>query len=164
MCLNGTNCTMETYAYLFNSLKLNWGNKQSKDTVDQRFQSKKGQIIRETLSITTEFLDTTNHLKNFPFQFNLKMKLNKILKHICHFFTHLELVVHLIYLQMARNNRKLSLTNRSRGFPSLKRMNVGNASILYLSAMAGYFSVSILTTWTLSIRVALTCSRIGTMN
>ena len=93
------------------------------------------------------------------------MQLNKDSEtYICDFLTHIELVVHSISLQMTRNRTKHSLTNRSRGFPSLKRINVGNASILYLSAMTGYFSVSILTTWTVSLSASLTFSRIGTMN
>lgn len=55
------------------------------------------------------------------------------------------------------------LTKRSEGFPSLNRMKVGKASILYVSAIWGYFSVSILTTWILSFRAAPTSLRIGAM-
>lgn len=43
-------------------------------------------------------------------------------------------------------------------------MNVGSASILYLLAIIGYFSVSIFTTWILSFKVAPTSLSIGTMN
>lgn len=55
-------------------------------------------------------------------------------------------------------------TKRSQGCPSLNRMKVGSASILYLLAILGYFSVSIFTNWILSFRVALTSFSIGTMN
>lgn len=57
-----------------------------------------------------------------------------------------------------------NLTKRSKGFPSLKMMNVGNALTWYRSAMLVYFSVSILTTWILSFIFSLTSSRTETMN
>lgn len=56
------------------------------------------------------------------------------------------------------------LTKRSQSFPSLNKMNVGKASIWYLLARLGYFSVSIFTTAILSFSVSLTSLSIGTIS
>lgn len=59
---------------------------------------------------------------------------------------------------------QIQLTKRSHGSPSLNMMKVGKASIRYLSAMLGYFSVSIFTTWILSFSWEATSLRTGAMN
>jgi hypothetical protein len=52
-----------------------------------------------------------------------------------------------VWLFSLESKEKLNqLTKRSYGSASLNMIKVGKASILYLSAMLGYFSVSIFTT------------------
>lgn len=72
-----------------------------------------------------------------------------------------------VKVTISRETKKeipIQLTKRSKGFPSLNKMKVGKASILYLSAILGYFSVSTFTTLIISFRAAPTSLRIGAMN